>query len=281
MIVFIYGGIGQSAFSICACCEFKTPYKHEDIPFFFNGNIKILQYLIEIYKLLNLELCENKVITKIISRIYNKFQGIGLYHLAYVLNEKFGNVIIEQREFGFGKMLLKRNLNSVVTDGYFADYRYLKNGLEEVKIAFEKLTNNIEISYDQHIAIHIRRGDYTKIMRTEEKYNVLDINYYKRCLNLINKKDAVLRAYTDDYDWAKAECPVILEGYLFDFSKEELTDINSLWVMSKYNFLIGANSTFSLLAYYFGKNKMNSFYFLQEWILSIQKKGYELFNLNL
>jgi len=49
------------------------------------------------------------------------------------------------------------------------------------------------------------------------------------------------------------------EGYLFDF-------------------IIRANSTFNLWAYYFGMNKMNSFYFPQEWAFSIQKKGYVLFD---
>jgi hypothetical protein len=45
-------------------------------------------------------------------------------------------------------------------------------------------------------------------------------------LEQINNKDLILRIYTDDYVWAKAELPVILEGYLFDFSAEELTDID-------------------------------------------------------
>ena len=71
------------------------------------------------------------------------------------------------------------------------------------------------------------------------------------------QKDAVLRVYTDDYEWAKYGLPVILEGYLFDFSSEELTDINSLWTMSEHDFLIGASSTFSLWSYYFGMNEMN------------------------
>ncbi len=212
------------------------------------------------------------------SKFYRKLRKTKLHHLAYILNERFGNVIIEQQEFGFRKVLLKRNLNGIYLDGYFADYRYLKDGLEEVKLAFEKLTSNIDISSEQYVAVHIRRGDYTKIMRSADKSNVLDISYYRRCLEQINNKGLALRIYTDDYKWAKSELPVLLNGYTLDYSPEEYTDIDSLWTMSNHQYLIGANSTFSLWAYYFGMKQISKFYFPLEWALSIQNKGYRLFS---
>ena len=48
--------------------------------------------------------------------------------------------------------------------------------------------------------------------------------------------------------------------------------------MSKHQYLISANSTFSLWAYYFGMQQMEKFYFPFEWAYSIQNKGYELFS---
>ena len=233
---------------------------------------------INLYQPLELSTHRGLIVPNFISKLYKKLRKTKLHYLAYVMNERFGNVFIEQQEFGFRKILLKRNLDCVVLDGYFADYRYLKDGLQEVKVGFEKLTKRIDISYDQHVAVHIRRGDYTKILRTDEKSNVLDVNYYRRCLDRLNSKDLVLRIYTDDYEWAKAEFPVLLEGYTFDFSPEEYTDIDSLWTMSKHDNLIGANSTFSLWAYYFGMDQMSKCYFPSEWAASIQKKGFELFN---
>lgn len=213
-----------------------------------------------------------------ISKFYKKFRKTKLRYLVYRLNERLGNVVTEQQEFGFRRILLKRNLNGVELAGYFVDYRYLKDGLEAVKIAFEKLTKRIDISYDQHVAVHIRRGDYTKIMRSDEKSNVLDINYYRKSLDRINNKDLVLRIYTDDYEWAKSEFPVLFEGYTFDFSPEEYSDLNSLWTMSKQQNLIGANSTFSLWACYFGMNDIQMAMFPTEWVTSIHKKGFELFS---
>jgi hypothetical protein len=115
-------------------------------------------------------------------------------------------------------------------------------------------------------------------MRSGGKSNVLDINYCKRCLASLNSKNLVLRVFTDDYELAKTEFPVLFEGYSFDFGPEKYTDIDSLWIMSKHQYLIGANSTFSLWAYYFGLNQMNKFYFPLEWAASIQNKGYKLFS---
>ncbi len=233
---------------------------------------------INLYKHLELEIFKGLVSPNFISKLYKNLRKTKFHYLAYCLNERFGNVIIEQQEFGFRKVLLKRNLDRVFLDGYFADFRYLKEGLEELKVAFEKLTKKIDIPYDQYVAVHIRRGDYTKIMRSDEKSNVLDINYYRRYLEQINNMDLVLRIYTDDYEWAKSELPVLFEGYTFDFSPEEYTDIDSLWTMSKHQYLIGANSTFSLWAYYFGLNNIQKAMFPTEWVASIHKKGFELFN---
>jgi hypothetical protein len=275
----IQGGIGNQLYQYALMVRFKKSYPNSFVNLeFYNSDMRTPRQAISLYQLLELETYAGLVVPNLISKLYKKLRKTKLHYLAYILNERFGNVITEQQEFGFRKILLKRNLDCVVLDGYFADYRYLKDGLEEVKVAVEKLTNKIDISYDQHTAVHIRRGDYTKIMRSNEKSNVLNINYYRRCLELINNKDLVLRIYTDDYEWAKTEFPALFEGYIFDFGPEEYTDIDSLWTMAKHQYFIGANSTFSLWAYYFGMNHMKKFYFPFEWASSIQNKGYKLFS---
>jgi hypothetical protein len=95
-------------------------------------------------------------------------------------------------------------------------------------------------------------------------------------LDRLNSKDLVLRIYTDDYKWAKSEFPVLFEGYTFDFSPEEYTDIDSLWTMSKHKYLIGANSTYSLWAYYLNQKNTLWASFPKEWKEGIESKGYAL-----
>lgn len=73
----------------------------------------------------------------------------------------------------------------MVLDGYFADYRYLTDSLEEVKVAFKKLTKRKEISYDIHVAVYIGRLDYTQIMcldQINKKMKWLKVNYFVRKL---------------------------------------------------------------------------------------------------
>lgn len=279
MITKIKGGIGNQLFQYALLVGLSKTHAKTCVSLdFYNSGMRTPRESIGLFQLLELEIFTGSVAPNFIIKLYKKFRKTKLHYPIYHLNERFGNVITEQQEFGFRKILWKRNLDGVVLDGYFADYRYLKDGLEEVKVAFEKLTNKIDISYDQHIAVHIRRGDYTKIIRSNEKTNVLDINYYRRCLDQINNKDLVLRIYTDDYDWAKTEFPVLFDGYIFDFSPEEYTDIDSLWTMSKHQYLIGANSTFSLWAYYFGLNNIQSAMFPTEWVTAIRRNGFQLFN---
>ena len=87
-----------------------------------------------------------------------------------------------------------------------------------------------------------------------------------------------MRIYTDDYVWAKSELPALFTGNTFDFCPEEYTDIDSLWTKLKHQYLIRANSTFNLWAYYFGLKNIHKAMFPTDWILSIQRKGFELFN---
>ncbi len=278
VVIKIQGGIGNQLFQYAFLVGTNESIKKKISLVFFDGDMKFRREPLNIYNLLKLDEADLTTTPNLFSRLYNRLRKTTVHSLVYWLNERFGNIFTEEQEFGFRKILLKRNFNRVLLDGYFADYRYLKYGLEEIKVAFEKLTKTIDISYDQHIAVHIRRGDYTKIMRSNEKSNVLDIHYYKRCLDQINNKNWILRIYTDDYEWAKSEFSVLFDGYTFDFGPEEYTDIDSLWTMSKHRYLIGANSTFSLWAYYFGVNEIQKAMFPAEWVISIHNKGFQLFS---
>ena len=274
----IHGGIGNQLYQYAFLVGLKESCNKRISLVFFYGDMKFPREPLNLYNLLKLDVADLTPNANLVSRFYNKLRRKNLQYLFYFLNERFGNAITEQQEFGFRKILLKRNLDGVILEGYFADYRYLKEGLDQVKVAFEKLTKTIDILYDRFVAVHIRRGDYTKIMRSDNKTNVLDINYYRRCLEKINNKDWVLRIYTDDYEWAKSEFPLLFDGYRFDFSPEEYSDVDSLWTMSRHQYLIGANSTFSLWAYYFGMHDIQKAMFPAEWVTSIHKKGFELYS---
>jgi hypothetical protein len=273
----IHGGIGNQLFQYAFIVGLKCQYKVNISLGFYNGNMKYPRKALDIYNLLKLDIVEYVPNPNVFSRLYNKFRKTGLHYLVYCLNERFGNVICEKQEFGFREIFTSRSPNGVRFDGYFVDFRYMINGLDEVKRAFKELVSSIQIDYHQHVAIHIRRGDYTTIMKVQEETIVLNMFYYFDCLKRLKSKEFILRIYTDDYVWAKSELPMLFCGYKLDFCPEHYSDIDSLWTMSQHNYLIGANSTYSLWAYYFGMKEMNMFYFPMEWASSIEIKGYKLF----
>ena len=57
-----------------------------------------------------------------------------------------------------------------------------------------------EIESDFSIALHVRRGDYVKL---QALYNVLDVNYYIRALDLVKTRIDNIIIVSDDISWCK------------------------------------------------------------------------------
>jgi hypothetical protein len=145
----IIGGMGNQLFLYATLASLRhvglSVFVNLD---FYSSNMRTPREAIKLYQPLELETSKDSIAPNFFSKLYKKLRKTKLHYIAYILNERFGNVITEEQQFGFRKILLKRYLDGVLLDGYFADYRYLKGGLEEVKSAFEKLTKKIDIPYD-------------------------------------------------------------------------------------------------------------------------------------
>jgi hypothetical protein len=280
MIIKIKGGIGNQLYQYAFALRVRN--KHGLIVKvnldFFDSKMKYNREPLQISEKLNLSLHKDTLKSNTVSRIYKKLKNTRLHYFAYLLNERFGNIIDEKQQFGFRSVFQNRNLEGVMIEGYFTDYRYLASSIFELKTAIEKTTCGIKYDYDGHVALHIRRGDYEKIMRKQDKSIVLDFNYYKRCFTEIESDNNIIRVYTDDYNWAKTNLPLMFNNFSFDFSPEYISDVDSLWTMSNHKYIIGANSTFSLWAYYLNAKNIKCFTFPKEWAETIQLKGYKLFD---
>lgn len=282
IVVLIKGGIGNQLFQYALAITLRKEHKSEvyiNLDF-YSGAMLFVREPINLQNNLQLFQQFQEIQINLISRLNKKLKFSKFKYLVYLLNERLGNYLCEDSQFGFRSVFLKRDLKYVVIDGYFSDYRYIINGLDSVKGAFEKLIKNKNIDYDNFIAMHIRRGDYAAIMRSKNKSNILNILYYKKSLEHLKELYNIdkIRVFTDDYKWAKIELPLIFNNYILDFSPEQFTDVDSLWSISKHEYLICANSTFSLWAYYFGMNDIKQAIFPKEWVNSIEEKGYDLFN---
>jgi hypothetical protein len=222
---------------------------------------------------------DDVILPNIVSRIHNKFKNGNLSKWTYPLNIKFGNIIKEDMNKGFQRNILNRSNENILFNGYWSDFRYLQKGLSSVKTELLKNVEQFREVQNTDIAMHIRRGDYANIKQKDGQSNILSIEYYQKGLNVLKGilgLNLCIRVFTDDYEWAMKELPRIFPSHRFDFSPSTLNDLDSLWSMSQHNYLIGANSTYSLWAFYLNQENIVWASFPKEWRSSIQNKGYLL-----
>jgi hypothetical protein len=143
--------------------------------------------------------------------------------------------------------------DSFILNGYFQSVDYFKEIQEEVKEIFSPsfdFLNKIyqlypELSYNDTLSIHIRRGDYLTISDT---LPVVDISYINKAIETMGDSNKVF-IFSDDKAWAKEnlnnENFIVVEG---------LDDYEELWMMSLCKNNIISNSTFSWWGSFLNKN---------------------------
>jgi hypothetical protein len=123
---------------------------------------------------------------------------------------------------------------TVVLDGYFQNYRYIPESI--IKVPPIRKTPILKNTY----LIHIRGGDYIN-----HPLHFVDLRkYYKRCIDLIQKDDAVAKflVFSDDNEYANK----IMKEYSVDYSIYDKTGAyDALAEMSSCAGAICANSSFS------------------------------------
>jgi hypothetical protein len=232
-----------------------------------------------------------------ISLLKNDWQSI--YYLSYlglkldIINK---NIICDKEfeldlssDFIFenGKSYL---LNRIKTH----PYQFIKKSnplcLENLKINRKLNKNDInilkELKNTDSVAIHIRRGDYLNVKKTNEKFGVLPIEYYLRAIDYCEKEidSPYYYFFSDDTDWVDKSFADIKNKFIvkhnksrvnngFDnyrliryfkrktkclFKQRLLNAVNDFFLMANCKHFIIANSTYSWWGAYLGdyKNKI-------------------------
>jgi hypothetical protein len=100
---------------------------------------------------------------------------------------------------------------------------------------------------DNDIAIHVRLGDY---LLENDSIGLVGVNYYQAAIRQAIKNGAsgTIRVITNDTD----ACQKFLEPlpYTFEYVEQpkDVRNFDSLYILSRHNFLVLSNSSFSLLA---------------------------------
>lgn len=139
--------------------------------------------------------------------------------------------------------------------GYLQTEKYFK-GIINVSHYFkpnEVITKYIDNKYGdiflgETCSIHVRRTDYINL---QDHHPLCTVDYYEQAIKLIDKPRLRFLVFSDDINW----CKQIFKGVKFIFIEDE-KDIVDLFLMSRCNNHIIANSSFSWWGAWLNDNSM-------------------------
>lgn len=148
-------------------------------------------------------------------------------------------IVYKEKSFEYNNISFDSNLNYDL-EGYFQSEKYFKHceneirSLFQLKDKFETYVNN-KYDFSDTVSMHIRRTDY---LNSPDIHPVQSVDYYESAYELSGKSKVIV--FSDDLDWCRSN----LKFDNIHFS-EEPVDILDMFIMSKCENNIIANSSFS------------------------------------
>jgi len=153
----------------------------------------------------------------------------------------------------------------VKLDGYFQDVKHFNSIRAELLDLFtlpSELQKRVDDCWDTYVykkpdvkrvMLHVRRGDY---LYASSVLTNLSLNYYRDGIDKIEQNlsgDKIYYVFTDDPEWCRKHLPVAFPNQHFEFvtGNDEVTD---LYLMTKFDGYIMANSSFSWFGWYLNPN---------------------------
>ena len=142
----------------------------------------------------------------------------------------------------------------------FANVENLIRDEFKFKVDFCDATKQVEkeISESEHpVAIHVRRGDYINNPTANAHHGVLDKSYYDHAIGLIDKtySNPHYFIFSEDIDWCKENINGKGELTIVGSECNDVKDSGHLYLMSKCESHILANSSFSWWGAFLGESK--------------------------
>ena len=240
-IIRLNGGLGNQMFQYAFAKELEYLYPSDKI--FLFGSNKEIQRIFDI----DLPFATTKDVMMLgdIKETY-----IGKIKRHYFRKKTH----ILERDFSYNEFLQKIT-GDVYYDGYWQTEKYFShynsdiNNMFSFKLSINKKNTELFENGKQYCSIHIRRGDYTTI----KGYDVIGLDYYNKAINYIIGKipGVIFVFFSNDIEWCKKNFD-IEDAIFVDWNQRE-NSWQDLWLMSKCNYNIIANSTFSWWGAYLGK----------------------------
>ena len=215
-IIMFQGGLGNQLFEYVYYLYLRKKFPKEKIYGFYYGRWLKAHNGLEIEKWFDVSLPPTNCFIHIISFI--------LYYSVRVLN-------LIGLTLSFYNYKFERDDNSFFQEGYWQDKTILEDvgapsfiaGLE-VDSYNKTILNKIMSS--ESVSVHIRRGDYLSPRNQSIYGNICTNNYYKKCIEEINKvmDSPTFFIFSNDLDYARdlfeneSNCIIVNGKYVFNVS---------------------------------------------------------------
>jgi hypothetical protein len=185
---------------------------------------------------------------------------------------------LQEPHYHFSQELLDNCPDNVSLVGYFQSEKYFKHieddirklfGPKEAALSCWASTQHL---FDNPVALHIRRGDF--LINSVHHHN-LSMKYYETALRAFGKERQVI-IFSDDTDWCKQQPLFEGDRFLVCEGGGPYTD---LYMMSKCDDFIIANSTFSWWGAWLSRNEDKLVIYPDRWFgpNNIDKSTADLF----
>ena len=199
-----------------------------------------------------------KALIRVKDALFNRF-GINLHKRSYVTREPWSLPSCADLKKG---LYLAGEWGG---DKYFSDIKdILVNEFKPARALSETARVYLqEINKYQSVSIHIRRGDYLSNINAAKLHAICDKGYYAAATELMSIKIKSAKCYL--FSDEKQEALKILEG-LDVTLVEGISDVEEFYIMSQCKHNICANSAFSYLAAWIGKDREKVVISPKKWV---------------
>ena len=185
--------------------------------------------------------------------------------------------VFEENSFEYNKRIEEIS-SSKLLRGYFQSWRYFQPHLQEIRSILNsrsKMTStfegyNRELCQKKWVAIHVRRKDYVEY---SSFHGLTSPVYYKRALGTIElgNSNVVRVVFSDDIELAKE----VVKADMYIGELDLSLPSENIKLMSRADFIIGSNSTFSWwAAFMMGDEKLAIF--PRPWFATKEKNTRDL-----
>lgn len=170
--------------------------------------------------------------------------------LKHIKRENMTGIAYLYKELGFEYNKIPNFNENIIIYGYFQSFKYFDKYKDQIKDLFMRdLKIDIPESLEDKVSLHVRRGDY---LNFPDIHPVLDISYYEKAIQQIGE-DKMYYIFSDDIEWCKNQ--KLFQDLKYKSFISNNKDYECLWIMTKCDYHIIANSSFSWWGAYLSNSK--------------------------